>query len=356
MLQKELSWYEGKKILITGHTGFKGSWLSLMLSILGAKVYGYSLEPPTEPNLFNEARLDELVQTCFGDIRNYDSFLGYLKKVEPEVVFHMAAQPLVRHSYNEPLDTFTTNVMGTAHVLEAIRYVPAIKAVVVITTDKCYENKEWIWAYRENEPLGGHDPYSSSKACAELVTSSFRSSFFSHPDNSTGIASARAGNVIGGGDWAVDRLIPDFIRAISKGEVLKLRNPNATRPWQHVLEPLTGYLLLALKLSGENKNFADAWNFGPLESDVKNVEWISAALCRLWGDRASYTIENAGVVHPHEANYLKLDSTKAMSNLGWHPRWNIEQTLTAVVDWQKSWLKGVNARKITEGQIEQYFK
>ena len=358
MLRKELSWYRGKKVLITGHTGFKGSWLSLMLDMLGAKVYGYSLNPPTEPNLFTEAHIGEVVHTCIGDIRNYDSFLNYLREVEPELVFHLAAQPLVRQSYVNPLDTFATNVMGTADVLDAVRHVPGVRTVIVITTDKCYENKEWIWAYRENEPLGGYDPYSSSKACAELVTTAFRNSFFSnskHPDDWVGVASARAGNVIGGGDWATDRLIPDFIRAISKGDTLKLRNPQATRPWQHVLEPLTGYLLLGLKLTEMNKNLADAWNFGPLDSDVKDVEWISAALCRLWGDAASYTVEKNEGGQPHEANHLKLDSSKAMYMLGWRPRWNIEQALSAVVDWHKNWLKGADAEHFTRDQIEAYF-
>ena len=352
---KELLSYSGKKVLITGHTGFKGSWLCLLLETLGAKVYGYSLSPPTHPNFFSEARIDRLVHTCIGDVRTYQAMKDFISQIEPEYIFHMAAQPLVRQSYHDPIETYATNVMGTANLLDIARNVQSIRAVVVITTDKCYENKEWIWAYRENEPLGGHDPYSSSKACAELVTSAFRSSYFNTKTNRVGIASARAGNVVGGGDWATDRLIPDFLRAISKGEILRIRNPNAIRPWQHVLEPLTGYLMLGSKLVEDAAAFSDSWNFGPADSDARNVEWISKELCRLWGEDASYNITAEVGEGLHEATYLKLDSSKAMIKLGWHPKWDIEKALVSIVDWHKNWLSGGDVEVSTRRQIEDYF-
>jgi CDP-glucose 4,6-dehydratase len=355
-----LSLYSGKKVLITGHTGFKGSWLTLILDTLGASVFGYSLGPPTEPNMFTEARINQIADTQFGDVCDYGSLKSYIECVKPEIIFHMAAQPLVRQSYLDPLATYSTNVMGTANLLNSIRQVSSVKATVVITTDKCYENKEWVWSYRENEALGGYDPYSSSKACAELVTTAFRSSFFNPDEIAThgvGLASARAGNVIGGGDWATDRLIPDFIRSISKGDQLKIRNPTAIRPWQHVLEPLTGYLLLGLKLSEGNKQFSESWNFGPFESDARDVEWISATLCRLWGEKASYTIDGRNnKANLHEARYLKLDSAKAMTYLGWRPKWDIERSLLSVVEWHKNWQSGADIREYSLKQIESYYK
>jgi len=349
--------YKQRKVLITGHTGFKGSWLCLLLDQLGADVYGYALEPPTKPSLYKEAKIDELITSYIGDIRDYDNLLKVIQKIQPEIVIHMAAQPLVRESYKNPIETYSTNVMGTVNLLEAIRYTSSVKAVVNVTTDKCYENREWHWGYRENEPMGGYDPYSNSKGCSELVTSSFRNSFFNPKDynkHGVAVATARAGNVIGGGDWAEDRLIPDFIRSMTKGEELKIRSPYAIRPWQHVLEPLAGYLMLAKKLFIEGSKYAEAWNFGPDDKDAKNVEWITRTICDLWGDGASFSIDTNP--QPHEANYLKLDCSKAKAELGWIPKWNIETTLKSIVDWNKSYLSGENIRQVTASQINQYFK
>src|SRR5450759_4295801 len=297
-----------KRVLITGHTGFKGSWLILLLHNMRSEVYGYALEPPTNPNMFEEAKIAGLVNSNIGDIRDYDKLLSTIQLVNPEIVIHMAAQPLVRESYKNPVDTYSTNVMGTVNLLEAIRKTPGIKAVVNVTTDKCYENREWRWGYRENEPMGGYDPYSNSKGCSELVTSAYRNSFFNAKDyqkHGVALASARAGNVIGGGDWAEDRLIPDFIRAISKGEEVKIRSPYAIRPWQHVLEPLSGYLMLAERLYSAGPSFAEGWNFGPEDSDSKSVEWITNKICQFWGNEASYELDKNP--QPHESSYLKLD-------------------------------------------------
>ncbi len=348
--------YRHKKVLVTGHTGFKGSWLCLLLYKLGADVYGYALEPPTQPSLFNEAKIAELVTSYRGDICDYSNLLKVMQEVQPEIVIHMAAQSLVRKSYKEPIETYNINVMGTVHLLEACRYVKSVKAVVNVTTDKCYENKEWHWGYRENEPMGGYDPYSNSKGCSELVTSSYRHSFF-NPSNyakhGVAIATARAGNVIGGGDWAEDRLIPDFIRAISQVKEVKIRSPFAIRPWQYVLEPLSGYLLLAAKLFTNGMQYAEAWNFGPEDCDAKNVEWIIDALCKRWGKGASYSIDSNP--QSHEANYLKLDCSKARAELGWMPKWDIQTTLNSIVEWSKAFLDGENMRRITENQINSYF-
>ncbi|MBN2396154.1 MAG: CDP-glucose 4,6-dehydratase [Candidatus Atribacteria bacterium] len=348
--------YKGKKILITGHTGFKGSWLCLLLNQLGADVYGYALEPPTVPSLYKEANINELITSYIGDVRDYDFMLKVLQEVQPEIIIHMAAQPLVRESYKKPIETYAINVMGTVHLLEACRYTKSVKAVVNVTTDKCYENREWHWGYRENEPIGGYDPYSNSKGCSELVTSSFRSSFFNggeYDKHGVAIASARAGNVIGGGDWAEDRLIPDFLRAISKGEEVKIRSPYAIRPWQHVLEPLTGYLLLAAKLFTEGSKYAEAWNFGPDDKDARNVEWITDSICKFWGDGASFRVDPHP--QPHEANYLKLDCSKAKAELEWVPKWDIETTLKSIVEWNKAFLNGENIRKVCVNQINKYY-
>lgn len=348
--------YRDRKVLITGHTGFKGSWLCLLFSKLGADVYGYALEPPTTPSLFNEAKIDELITSFIGDIRDYEKLLGIVQQVQPEIVIHMAAQPIVKESYRNPKETYEINVMGTVNLLEAIRHTPGIKAVVNVTTDKCYENHEWHWGYRENEPMGGYDPYSNSKGCSELVTAAFRNSYFNPKDyqkHGVALASARAGNVIGGGDWAVDRLIPDFIRAISKGEKVRIRSPYAIRPWQHVLEPLIGYLTLAAKLFSEGFKYAEGWNFGPDDKDARNVEWITDTICKLWGDGASFSIDTNP--QPHEANYLKLDWSKAKAELGWIPKWDIETTLKSIVDWNKAFLGGQDIRTVTETQIEKYF-
>ncbi|MPL93530.1 CDP-glucose 4,6-dehydratase [bioreactor metagenome] len=345
-----------KKILITGHTGFKGSWLSLILHRLGANVYGYALEPPTNPSLFKEAKIRELITSYTGDVRDLDKLSIVFQQVKPEIVIHMAAQPLVRDSYRIPVETYSINMMGTVNVLEACRRTNSVKVILNITTDKCYENKEWHWGYRENDPLGGYDPYSNSKACSELITSSYRDSFYNQIDydkHKVAIATARAGNVIGGGDWAVDRLIPDFIRAISHSQEVVIRSPLAIRPWQHVLEPLNGYLLLAANLYEHGAKFNGGWNFGPEDKDARNVEWITNTICKLWNNGASYRLDTNP--QPHEANYLKLDCSKAKTELGWEPKWNIHKTLESIVMWNKSYLKGDDIRKTTESQIEEYF-
>jgi len=356
MYPQNFNIFANRRVLITGHTGFKGSWLCLLLHKLGADIYGYALDPPTTPSLFEEAKIGELLTSFISDIRNYDNLLKVMQQVQPEIVIHMAAQPLVRESYKIPVETYAINVMGTVHLLEACRNTKSVKAIVNVTTDKCYENKEWHWGYRENEPMGGYDPYSNSKGCSELVTSSYRNSYFNpakYGDHGVAVASARAGNVIGGGDWADDRLIPDFIRAISNGEEVQIRSPYAIRPWQHVLEPLTGYLALAAKLFTEGATYAQGWNFGPDDKDAKNVEWITRTICDLWGDGASFSIDTNP--QPHEANYLKLDCSKAKSELGWIPKWDIETTLKSIVDWNKAYIAGKNIRKVTEEQIEKYF-
>lgn len=348
--------YRGKRVLITGHTGFKGSWLSLLLNELGADVYGFALEPPTSPSLYKEAKIDELITSYIGDVRDLYYLTKVIQEVQPEIVFHMAAQPLVRQSYKIPVETYSTNVMGTVHLLEACRSTSSVKAIVNVTTDKCYENKEWHWGYRENEPMGGYDPYSNSKGCSELITSAYRNSFFNpseYKNHGVAVATARAGNVIGGGDWAEDRLIPDFIRAISKGEKVRIRSPFAIRPWQHVLEPLSGYLRLAELLYTEGPKFAQAWNFGPYDHDAKNVEWITNTICEFWGDEASFEIDKKP--QPHEANYLKLDCSKANAELNWSPKWDIQTTLKSIVDWNKAYLNNEDIREVTKRQIHQYF-
>ena len=349
--------YQNRRVLITGHTGFKGSWLCLLLNQLGADVYGYALEPPTNPSLFKETKIDELITSFIGDIRDLSYLQEVMQKIQPEIVIHMAAQPLVRESYRIPVETYAINVMGTVHLLEACRHTNSVKAIVNVTTDKCYENKEWHWGYRENEPMGGYDPYSNSKGCSELVTSSYRNSYFNplkYQEHEVAVASARAGNVIGGGDWADDRLIPDFIRAISKGEKVKIRSPYSIRPWQHVLEPLTGYLTLGAKLYTEGATYAQGWNFGPDDNDAQNVEWITKTICELWGEGASFSIDTNP--QPHEANYLKLDCSKAKAELGWVPKWNIETTLKTIVDWNKAFLSGENIREVTIDQINQFYQ
>ena len=344
-----------KRVLITGHTGFKGSWLCLMLHKLESDVYGYALEPPTNPCLFNEAKINEHVTSRIDDIRDYNKLLEFVQLCKPEIIIHMAAQPLVRESYRNPVFTYEVNVIGTVNLLEAIRHTPGVKAVVNVTTDKCYDNKEWHWGYRENEPLGGYDPYSNSKSCSELVTSAYRNSFFNSKEyqkHGVALASARAGNVIGGGDWAEDRLIPDFIRAISQGSRVKIRFPYAIRPWQHVLEPLSGYLSLAQKLYNKGPEYAEPWNFGPDDSDAKSVEWIANRFAELWGEGFSYSIDNNP--QPHEASFLKLDCSKAKAKLQWQPLWNIEKSLRYTVEWYQSWINKIDMRKFTDGQINDY--
>ena len=348
----------GKRVLLTGHTGFKGSWLSLWLQSMDAQVVGYALAPPTEPSLFEVAGVGAGMTSVIGDIRDLEHLRAVFAEHKPEIVIHMAAQPLVRYSYAEPVETYSTNVMGTVNLLEAVRGTPGVKAVVNVTTDKCYENREWAWGYRENEAMGGYDPYSSSKGCAELVTAAYRNSFFNsatfNVKHSIAIASARAGNVIGGGDWAEDRLIPDIMRAITQGRSVTIRNPHAIRPWQHVLEPLSGYLKLAQKLYEEGAAYAEGWNFGPNDEDAKPVQWIVEQLTQSWGEGASWLLD--GGEHPHEAHYLKLDCSKAKSRLDWHPRWHLDEALKRIVDWQKQYLYGRDMRAVTIEQIDLYLK
>lgn len=340
----------GKRVFVTGHTGFKGSWLSLWLQSMGAELYGYALNPPTTPALFNEANIAHGMSSVIGDVRDYHSLYDALKQSRAEIVIHMAAQPLVRLSYEQPVETYATNVMGTVHLLEALRQIGTVRSVVNVTTDKCYENKEWIWGYRENEPMGGYDPYSNSKGCSELVTSAYRQSYFQKTDIALG--TARAGNVIGGGDWALDRLVPDILRAFEKSEPVIIRNPYATRPWQHVLEPLSGYLTLAQHLYEKGQHYAEAWNFGPNEDDAKPVQWIVQALANDWGDGASWQLDSGE--HPHEANYLKLDISKAKSQLSWSPRWDLGKSLSEITIWHKSWLAGQNVQQLCLNQIAQF--
>lgn len=344
--------WRGKRVLLTGHTGFKGSWLSLWLQSMGAELKGLALEPPTTPSLFVEAKVAQGMVSQIGDIRDYDTVHQALAMFKPEIVIHMAAQPLVRFSYKNPIETYATNVMGTVHLLEAIRQTGTAKVVVNVTTDKCYENKEWVWGYREDEPMGGYDPYSSSKGCSELVTSAYRRSYFA--ETGIALASARAGNVIGGGDWAEDRLVPDILSAFENKQPVVIRNPHSTRPWQHVLEPLSGYLTLAEKLWYEPTVYAEGWNFGPQDEDAKPVGWIVEQLCAAWGQGAVWELE--GEKQPHEAGYLKLEISKARKHLQWTPRWQLVYALERIVDWHKSWLAGKDAKLICLLDIENYIK
>ncbi len=351
----DISFWKGRKVFITGHTGFKGSWLCLWLNRLGANITGYALNPPTNPNLYELCRIGTFVHTTMADIRDNALLTKAMQAAKPELVIHMAAQPLVRDSYKIPVETYAVNVMGTVNLFEAVRATKSVKAVINVTTDKCYENKEWVWGYRENEPMGGYDPYSNSKACSELVTTAYRRSYFNDKEydkHGVSVASARAGNVIGGGDWATDRLIPDFIRAILKKEKVLVRNPQAIRPWQHVLEPLSGYLLLAQKLFVEGPRFSGAWNFGPDDSDAKPVSWLMEYLCAKWGNGASYSIDKS--THPHEAHYLKLDCSKAKTELGWHPKWNLDKALDSIIEWTQVYAKHEDVEASCISQIEDY--
>jgi CDP-glucose 4,6-dehydratase len=351
MSQVDSSFWSGRRVFLTGHTGFKGSWLSLWLQSMGANVHGYALAPPTTPDLFSAARVGDGMLSTISDIRNLDALHSAMASHRPEVVIHMAAQPLVRLSYHEPVETYATNVMGTVHVMESVRRVGGVRAVVSVTTDKCYENKEWVWGYRENEAMGGHDPYSSSKGCAELVTSAYRRSFLAQAG--TAVASARAGNVIGGGDWAQDRLVPDILRAFEAGRPVVIRNPHSTRPWQHVLEPLSGYLVLAQRLASDGgQQFADGWNFGPRDEDARPVQWIVERLIQSWGGSAGWRLD--GGDHPHEAHYLKLDVSKARAELDWQPRWGLARALVAISDWHRAWLDRQDMRALCLQQISEY--
>lgn len=348
--QTNPAFWNSKRVLLTGHTGFKGSWLSLWLQSMGAEVRGVALVPPTEPALFEVARVADGMDHQIADIRDYAKLHTLVADFKPEIVIHMAAQPLVRLSYQQPIETYATNVMGAVHVLEAARHAGSVRAIVNVTTDKCYENREWVWGYREDEPMGGHDPYSNSKGCAELVSSAYRKSFLKQAG--IAMATARAGNVIGGGDWALDRLVPDVLRALEKQEPVLIRNPHAIRPWQHVLEPLSGYLLLAESLHERGQADAEGWNFGPRDEDAQPVQWIVERLCDDWGSGASWSLQPGD--HPHEANFLKLDISKARQRLHWTPRWSLQTALMMITDWHKSWLAGDDMRAVCLKQISQY--
>lgn len=346
--------WRGRRVLVTGHTGFKGGWLSLWLANAGAKVTGLALPPSTDPSLFDTGKIEQLIAHRIADVRDASAVQAVFEEARPEVVFHLAAQPLVRLSYQQPIETYGTNVMGTAHVLEAARQVGGVAAIVCVTSDKCYDNREWAWAYRESDPLGGHDPYSSSKGCAELVVGAYRDSYFNATEGSgawTGVASVRAGNVIGGGDWAEDRLIPDIIRAMEGGRVPQIRAPQAVRPWQHVLEALHGYLLVAERLLAGERRFAQAWNFGPFDGDAQPVSNIVDHLVAAWGGEGW---ELASGNHPHEAGLLRLDSSKARSELGWRPVMGLTEALNWIVLWHKAFERGESARDITLEQIKIY--
>lgn len=347
-----LTFYKGKKVFLTGHTGFKGTWLSRILILAEADVTGYSLEPPTSPSLFEQTATAEQMKSIIGDIRDGEKLKKAVAEARPELVLHLAAQPIVRTSYKDPAGTYETNVLGTVNILEAVRDCSSVKSFVNITTDKVYLNKEWAWGYRENEELCGFDPYSNSKSCSELVTYSYRNSFFAD-GKSPAVSTARSGNVIGGGDYAADRIIPDCIRAAENGAEIILRNPNSTRPYQHVLECLRGYLVLAKK-QHEDKSFAGSYNFGPDEESCVTTGQLATLFCETWGKGAAWknvSEENA----PHEANFLKLDCSKSKSVLGWKPQWGIRQAVEKIVEWEKAVQNGINAREITDRQIREYF-
>ena len=349
------AFWNGRKVLITGHTGFKGGWVSLWLQSLGANVLGYALAPPTRPSLFEVAHVAEGMTSITADVRDLDRLKAVVTGHCPEIVIHMAAQPLVRYSYENPIETYSTNVMGTVNVLEAVRHSESVRAVVCVTSDKCYENKEWLWGYREDEPMGGRDPYSSSKGCAELVISAYRRSYFpaeEYQRHGVALASARAGNVIGGGDWAGDRLVPDIMKAIMADRPVVIRSPQAIRPWQHVLEPLNGYLCLAEKLWVHGPEFAQGWNFGPADEDARPVSWVVEHLTNLWGENARWESDSAP--HPHEATYLKLDCSKARSLLGWSPKLRLASALEWIVEWYQGYKQNQNMRHLTEAQIARY--
>jgi CDP-glucose 4,6-dehydratase len=348
------SW-QGKRVFLTGHTGFKGGWLALWLAKSGATVRGYALDPSTEPNLFTVAGVGRVIDDIRGDIRNSATLESAMQSFAPEVVFHMAAQPLVRLSYDDPIGTYETNVIGTAKVLDSIRRTSSVRAVVSVTTDKCYENKEWIWSYRETDPLGGYDPYSSSKACAEIVSAAYRQSYFpvaKMAEHKVAVATARAGNVIGGGDWSADRLIPDLVRGFLAGQPVLIRRPHAIRPWQHVMEPLHGYISLAEHLLSHNPRFATAYNFGPHDDDAKPVGWIVEKMTRFWGDGASWALDQQE--HVHEAGYLKLDASRAKNDLNWTPHLNLETALDWLVQWYRAWQSGADMHAFTLAQIDAY--
>lgn len=342
--------WRNKRVLVTGHTGFKGGWLCLWLQSMGAEVHGYALKPSSEHNFFKVVGVEKgMASSTIADILDYEKLSGVIKKIQPEIVLHLAAQALVRRSYQNPIETYRVNVMGLVHLLEAVRTTRGVKVVVNVTTDKCYENREWSWGYRENEPMGGRDPYSSSKGCAELVTAAYRDSYFA--EQGVAIATARAGNVIGGGDWSEDRLLPDFLRTIHSRTTLLIRSPEAIRPWQHVLEPLSGYLNLAESLFKHGAEFAEAWNFGPADEGAQTVGWIIKYLASHYPDM-EWQCETS--LQPHEANYLKLDSSKARARLKWRPRWSLPTALNKTLAWHHAWLNGQNMYSISLSQINEY--
>jgi len=346
--------WRGRRVLLTGHTGFKGSWLALWLQSLGSEVTGLSLEPPTAPSLFELAHVGDAMPSIHADIRDLERLRAEIDRVRPEIILHLAAQSLVHASYEDPVDTYTTNVIGTLNVLEASRKAEGLRAVVVVTSDKCYENREWVWGYRESDAMGGSDPYSSSKGCAEILTTSYRRSFFPidhYDDHRVAVASARAGNVIGGGDWARDRLVPDIVRSVAAGEPVKIRRPDSIRPWQHVIEPIGGYLALAERL-WDSTEFASGWNFGPNDRDAKPVSWIADRVCELWGEGASW--ETDAQTYPPEAHHLKLDTSKSKNHLGWSSRLDLGTALEWTVDWHRRWDAGEEPRTLTLEQIAAY--
>jgi CDP-glucose 4,6-dehydratase len=349
------SFWKGRRVFLTGHTGFKGAWLSLWLNSLGANTTGYALDPPTQPNLFEQGGVASTIHSISGDIRDFSRLKSAIAECSPEVVIHMAAQSVVRRGYEDPIENYSSNVMGTVHVLDALRHLKQPCVVVNVTSDKCYENREWIWGYRENEPMGGRDPYSNSKGCAELVTTAYRESFFPPEligQHGIALASARAGNAIGGGDWTTDQLIPDLMRAFLAGRSCLIRNPSSFRPWQFVLEPLRGYLMLAERLAEDGAPFASGWNFGPVDADARPVSWIADQLAHAWGDQASWSQDSA--VHPREAYALKLDASKAGLYLDWRPALPLRQALGWIVEWYQAFQSAGNLQRLTLNQIERY--
>lgn len=347
--------WKGKKVFLTGHTGFKGAWLSIWLDQMGADVTGFSLPPPTDPSLFALSGIGKHVHSILGDIRDLKHLSTAITQAEPEIIIHLAAQSLVVYSHSNPVDTYSTNVMGTVNLLDSLRSNESVKAAIIVTSDKCYKNQEWPWGYRENDPLGGFDPYSNSKVCAELITDSYRRAFFS--SGKTGkhqlsLASVRAGNVIAGGDWASNRLVPDVMNGLMERKTISIRNPESVRPWQHVLEPLDGYLTLAEKLYSEGTRYAEGWNFGPSEGDTKTVTELTSYLCSLWGNDATW--EETPLMEPRETNFLRLDCSKSRLNLGWKPKLTLEETLNWIIEWYKCYHEKGDIFKITSKQIARY--